>query len=180
MRILRLFTVSLLLCSLFTGCESSGSTEQPTAPEPTAPEPTPVPEVSLGGVQVHFDLVTDSLAIGRVQTQLLNESQVNRNLYLEYKITDANGRVQQYNTQEQELEAGQELSKTKLIDLTHPIIWSPEEPQVYQLTVTAFADEIKVGQQEIQASVRPEGTSDTALNQHSSGSCMPARNAFVR
>lgn len=184
MRSFPCFILLLLLSICMASCESSVSADKALTAgihEAEALKEVPAAQVSLGQVMVRFNKVTDTQALGEIQTSLHNLSEQNMKLHLSYSLSDGQGNIQRFKTQQQELEAGEHLSKTKMIQVLDPITWSPDNPEQYQITLKVIVDGAQVDSHEVQASIRLIENTETAFNQQGLDiNCMPQSNAVVR
>lgn len=183
MRLLPYLILLILLNISASSCEFSGSTDNSIAAvdEIETVKEVPVPQVNIGEVVVRFNEITDARALGAVQTSLHNLSEQSMKLHIAYSLTDGQGNIQRFKTQEQELEAGEYLSKTKLIEVQNPIRWSPDNPEDYQIAVSVIVDDTQVDDHEIQSSIRLIENTDTAFNKQGSDiNCMPQGHSITR
>ncbi|TRX59158.1 DUF4982 domain-containing protein [Fulvivirga sp. M361] len=91
--------------------------------------------IPAGGLFIRTPEVDKKSAEVAVDLEVINEVPEMDEIRIIYTITDQNGRHQADNTQVVELVQGENQTQT-ILELPDPLLWSPDTPNLYYLTVT--------------------------------------------
>ncbi|MEH0154756.1 glycoside hydrolase family 2 TIM barrel-domain containing protein [Limibacter armeniacum] len=102
--------------------------------------PVVAEKTASGGILIHFDTITNEVANGSLQVHIRNEFDSERDIYIEASLTDEQGKRKKFKAEEIELSAGED--KEIIVDLTvkKPMLWSPADPNLYDLKVMLEVD----------------------------------------
>ena len=91
--------------------------------------------VAGGGLFVSYNHVSDASAEVRLQLQVRNERGKAFSGVVEYQLLQPNGRQAALVNQKFSVKPGQAVQTVNRLTLKKPSLWSPENPQLYQLLV---------------------------------------------
>lgn len=111
-------------------------------------------EVNSGGVLVHFDSITTQKASGIIKTHIINESETASDLQLGITFSDKNGKESKFTSSEKSVEAGGAISISEEINIEDPLLWSPKNPNLYEVQIDVFADGNLVDSKSIKTGIR--------------------------
>ncbi len=93
-----------------------------------------------GGILVHFDRIDTVNASGFVQLHVVNEDTVQKTVSAKLYLTGPGGGELVFNSKNETLDAGGSAELLTGIEVENPQLWSPRQPNLYQLRVELFAD----------------------------------------
>jgi beta-galactosidase len=92
------------------------------------------------GTVVTTPQVDEKQATVKVSGEILNDSEVDRNVHLEIKILNSKGKfVGELNTESQLIKAGETFTLQNQVTIKNPNIWNLENPAMYQAIVKAVS-----------------------------------------
>ena len=83
------------------------------------------------------NVTSDSAQLG-VKVLLLNSGATNKNAHIDCDLIDPSGKSVQTFSGNAQVGAGQKTSVTLSAEVSRPLLWSPNEPDLYHLAVTVF------------------------------------------
>lgn len=101
-------------------------------------------EVNGGGVLVHFETVTDQVAMGIVKTHVKNESTSEQRVQLRIMFSDQGGRNTEFVSEIHPVNSGEDISITEKISIEQPFLWSVTDPHLYEVSVEVYLDGVAV------------------------------------
>lgn len=108
-----------------------------------------------GGVLLHYEDVNKKAAKLIVQTSLNNDEVATQNAQVQLIVTDAKGKQVAKNTSSLKAVSGKNnLDITQQINLVNPILWSPENPYLYTLTIRVLQNGKLIDQQIVKTGVK--------------------------
>ncbi len=111
-------------------------------------------EVNSGGVLIHFDSINQQKASGILKTHIKNESDTERSLQLKITFSEENGKKSEFKTSEKILNAGEAISISEEITIENPLLWSTDNPNLYDVQVEVLNDGKLVDSKAIQTGIR--------------------------
>ena len=98
-------------------------------------------KIAGGGVFVHYENITPQSATLVLKTEVNNDFNTAKNAQIRVTLADKSGKtIARSLSANQSVNAGNSDTFTQTIAVTNPILWSPENPYLYQLTVEALQD----------------------------------------
>jgi len=121
-------------------------------------DPILADQVAGGGLFVTFPVVSKAAAIVHVQTHVKNDDAISRTVVVRTILLDVAGRVVATTASAPvELTAGTDREFTREISVTHPKLWSPKSPDLYQVRselvergTVVDSEQVRVGIRRIQ------------------------------
>lgn len=107
-----------------------------------------------GGVLVYFDKVTDSFATGFVKTHVINDSGKEQTVKVKLTFNTAEGKKAVFHSDDVIIQPGGSESINQSITVKNPILWSPENPQLYQVVAEVVQDHISLDQKQFNTGIR--------------------------
>ena len=108
-----------------------------------------------GGVLLHYEDVNKKAAKLIVQTSLNNDEVATQNAQVQLIVTDAKGKQVAKNTSSLKAVSGKNnLDITQQINLVNPILWSPENPYLYTLTIRVLQNGKLIDQQIVKTGIK--------------------------
>ncbi len=94
-----------------------------------------------GGVLVHLDKISESQAHGILKVQVQNDFEEARSVFLEAVFTFDDAIIKTIKSDAYEIDPGQNQEIITNLTIENPNLWSPENPQLYDLQIQVFADD---------------------------------------
>jgi beta-galactosidase len=111
--------------------------------------------VAGGGIYVSFSDVTDKSAIVKVNVDIQNGYATDEGASISVLITDSSGmQVASARTIEQPVKAGKNKAFSQDLYVQKPMLWSPENPYLYNLTVKVIAGNKEADSENIRIGIR--------------------------
>lgn len=120
-------------------------------------------EVNGGGILVHFTEVTPETASGFAKVHVRNDSPEERELKLRLRLISEEGSEITFLTPVQKLKAGAAHHFQQKIALEDPELWSPNDPNLYQLKVEILSDDEVLDEMTIITGIRKIELTGTAF-----------------
>lgn len=117
-------------------------------------------EVNGGGLLVHFQEVSDSLATGFLKTHVRNDSEQDRVVRIRASLSSGTGKSFEFFSEPEEIDAGEDYSFIQDLIIEGPQLWSPADPNLYDLKVDILEGERILHTEQIRTGIR-----DIALNE---------------
>ena len=119
-------------------------------------------EVAGGGVFVTYPIVSEAQAQANVQTHIVNESKINKNLLISQRLFELNGLYGKYkkgksvakNEAKLLLKSGQATHYNQVLDIQNPRLWDIDSPNLYLLLTEVLEDGKVIDVQETRIGIR--------------------------
>jgi beta-galactosidase len=103
------------------------------------PDAVAANRVAGGGVLVFADAVSPQSATLQIRTAIVNDKRTREQVQMRTTLTDTAGkRIAMVLSPVQWMEAGAAASITQTMQVQSPLLWSPDHPYLYQLTIEAL------------------------------------------
>ncbi|MFA7273803.1 MAG: glycoside hydrolase family 2 TIM barrel-domain containing protein [Crocinitomicaceae bacterium] len=109
-------------------------------------------KVASGGIYVVWNAVESLKASGNIQVHIANESKKGQTIHFKATLNNAKGGSAVIHSDTKILEAGTAMELKQDFYLDNPLLWSPESPNLYGLSLELYANnklvdckEIKIG-----------------------------------
>ena len=98
-------------------------------------------KIAGGGVFVHYENITPQSADLVLKTEVINDFKTPENAQIRVRLSDKSGKIMAGALSANQLvNAGNSGTFTQTIAVTKPVLWSPENPYLYELAVEALRD----------------------------------------
>lgn len=111
-------------------------------------------EVNGGGILVHFDSISSEKASGFVKVHVVNDAETEKELQVRATLTSEDGSENTFLTPVQNLASGGEHHFEQDIVVANPKLWSPTEPNLYDLKVEVLAGEEVLDEVSLRTGIR--------------------------
>ena len=114
-----------------------------------------------GGILVTYPTVSNSAATVQVQTEVANETMVSHSVEVTTALVDATGReVAASRSKPQEIAPSSRALFMQQMQVTNPLLWHPDHPNLYRLRV-----DVKEGKQFLDEQILQVGIRSVAIDQ---------------
>ncbi|MHA6280303.1 glycoside hydrolase family 2 TIM barrel-domain containing protein [Salinimicrobium sp. CAU 1759] len=120
-------------------------------------------EVNGGGLLVHFDSISPELASGFVKVHVMNSSKDSKELRLRTIFTSEEGQKSTFLTPVKALTPGEDKHFIAEVSIEDPLLWSPAEPNLYDLHVEVLEGDKVIDEQRIRTGIRNIKLTGTAF-----------------
>ncbi|MGB7784731.1 MAG: glycoside hydrolase family 2 TIM barrel-domain containing protein [Salinimicrobium sp.] len=110
--------------------------------------------VNGGGLLLHFEEVNSARAGGFLKTHVQNDAAAAREIRVRATLRSQKGEKNSWLSPATKIAAGEDYSFRQQIELEHPKLWSPSNPQLYELKVELLEDGQVIDQREIKTGIR--------------------------
>ncbi len=93
-----------------------------------------------GGVFVSYENVSENEATVRIQTDIVNDGNLNKNIKLLTHLVDESGRKITAESNKVLLKSGENKTITQMVKITKPKLWHPDSPNLYSLVSEVMVD----------------------------------------
>ncbi|MEO6452950.1 MAG: glycoside hydrolase family 2 TIM barrel-domain containing protein, partial [Ginsengibacter sp.] len=108
-----------------------------------------------GGVFVHYENISANSASLVVQTQVKNDSYRNKNAQIRIVLKDISGKIVAQSLSKNEMiEKDNSQEFAQAVSIPNPILWSPENPYLYKLTVTLLQNGKVIDKEELKTGIK--------------------------
>lgn len=111
-------------------------------------------EVNGGGVLIHFDDIDESVAKGIVKTNVQNDSGEDRVIRLRTTFVSEKGKIQEFISKPRHIERGKDFDYVQKISVKEPELWSPDDPNLYNVKVEVLEGERLLSQKTLRTGIR--------------------------
>ena len=91
--------------------------------------------VNGGGILIQFDDPDEKKASGIISTHIQNDSDKDRKINLKFTFTDKDGKTTDFKSSKYDIKAGEQLTITNNVNIENPLLWSPSQPNLYNVEV---------------------------------------------
>lgn len=117
-------------------------------------DPVQADLVNDGGILIHFDDPNEEKASGIISTHIRNESDKDRQISLNISFSDNNGKTTKFKSTEYDIQAGEELTITRNVEIEEPLLWSPHQPNLYNVKVEVKDGRKVIDRKELRTGIR--------------------------
>lgn len=118
-------------------------------------DPILADRVASGGVFVTYPEVSAERAVVRVQTHVRNDHPIARTFRLRIRLTESDrGTVSEAMSDPVTLESGAETEIVELLEVAKPRLWSPAEPNLYDVHAELVSDGVVVDAEATRVGIR--------------------------
>ena len=110
--------------------------------------------VNSGGILIHFDKVAKAEASGSIKIHLLNDSEEKRKISLVTEFRSPGGRAYSFISDPESIKPGEDRAIEQKINIEEPQLWSPDSPNLYQVSVQVLEDGNVIDSQKITTGIR--------------------------
>lgn len=110
-------------------------------------------KTNYGGILVHFDHLSKEVAKGFIKVNVNNETEEPQKVRLEITFT-ANSQKTTFNTGTVIIAAKTDETIAQNIEIANPLLWGIETPNLYDVKVTAYAENQPIDSQTIRTGIR--------------------------
>lgn len=111
-------------------------------------------EINSGGLLLHFDEVGTERADGILKTHVKNDGSKEVSFQVRAVLTSQKGENISFLTPVQKVSAGADIDVVHAVGIKDPELWSPSEPNLYNLKVEIFSGKEILDSEEITVGVR--------------------------
>ena len=126
-------------------------------------DPVHAEKVNGGGILVHFDSISPQKASGFVKVHVVNASEEQKELKMRITFTSEEGQKSTFLTPLETMTSGDENNFLAEISVENPLLWSPSQPNLYDLQVELLEGENVVDLKQITTGIRQIELTGTAF-----------------
>lgn len=110
--------------------------------------------VNGGGILIHFDSISSRRATGFVKTHIKNETATEKVVRLRFSFSNETGRMHSFSSTEKAILPGDAISISENIIIDEPLLWSPSDPNLYNVNVEIIFDGKPVDAMDLRTGIR--------------------------
>lgn len=111
--------------------------------------------VAGGGVFIHYENITAQKATLIARTELNNDFAADKNVLVKLTMTDRSGRTVATNSSSSQLvSAGANAVITHTIPVPNPVLWTPDNPYLYKITIEAIQNGKVIDKEIVKTGIR--------------------------
>lgn len=120
-------------------------------------------EVNGGGILVHFDNISSQKASGFVKVHVMNNSEEEKEIRIRTTFISEAGQKNTFLTPVEKLPSGVDNHFLAEVSVEDPLLWSPSEPNLYDLHVEVLEGDKIIDEQRIRTGIRKIELTETAF-----------------